>query len=251
MEGIFVLTDYQFPGFDGPSYTQTPDILYDEMLRPGYLSEAELRVLLYIIRRTFGWKKTSDTISLTQLSEGIIRKDGTRLDYGAGVGRKAASAASKSLEAKGIIRAQRHERTPGVSNETTTYTLVMRGANPGIPKTPGEYPKDTSPGILDALPLVSQSYPQETPVQETVIQEDIPTGNEPEPPADEPPLTVELCNLGKQIHDPAWAVAQLRCEAVVRSGMPVRVLMERLRAAPGATIMARLRTLGLLSPQPD
>ena len=46
---------YIFRGFDSPNYTQVPDILFDE--RMAHLSGAELKVLLYIIRRTFGFKK--------------------------------------------------------------------------------------------------------------------------------------------------------------------------------------------------
>ncbi len=48
------LPPLQFGGFDAPHYTQTPDVLFDELLP--YLSEAELKVLLYIIRRTFGFR---------------------------------------------------------------------------------------------------------------------------------------------------------------------------------------------------
>ena len=35
------------------------------------LNESELKVLLYIIRRTFGFKKSFDNISLNQLAEGV------------------------------------------------------------------------------------------------------------------------------------------------------------------------------------
>ena len=42
--------DYRFAGFDEPNYTQVPDALFDELLP--HLGDAELRVLLYIVRRT-------------------------------------------------------------------------------------------------------------------------------------------------------------------------------------------------------
>jgi len=54
-----------FQGFRSPNYTQVPDELFDELMST--LSGAELKVLLYIIRRTFGFKKGSDTISLSQM----------------------------------------------------------------------------------------------------------------------------------------------------------------------------------------
>ena len=52
-----------FQGFSAPNYTQVPDELFDDLMTD--LSGAELKVLLYIIRRTFGFKKTEDTISLS------------------------------------------------------------------------------------------------------------------------------------------------------------------------------------------
>jgi hypothetical protein len=40
----------KFQGFASPNYAQVPDALFDELLPD--LSGAELKVLLYIIRRT-------------------------------------------------------------------------------------------------------------------------------------------------------------------------------------------------------
>jgi hypothetical protein len=54
-----------FEGFGAPNTTPVPDVVFD-VLAPD-LGEAELRVLLYIIRRTFGFKKAADTISLGQM----------------------------------------------------------------------------------------------------------------------------------------------------------------------------------------
>jgi hypothetical protein len=58
-----------FRGYSKPNYTPVPDELFDEQLPD--LSGAELKVLLYIIRRTFGFKKERDNISLNQLLHGI------------------------------------------------------------------------------------------------------------------------------------------------------------------------------------
>src|SRR5215207_9360313 len=63
-----------FDGFTRPNYTIVPDELFDRLLHQ--LSGAELKVLLYIIRRTFGFKKDSDRISLKQMAEGIRTRDG-------------------------------------------------------------------------------------------------------------------------------------------------------------------------------
>ena len=48
--------EWKFSGFVCPTTTPVPDQLFDELLHR--LSGAELKVLLYIVRRTFGFKKS-------------------------------------------------------------------------------------------------------------------------------------------------------------------------------------------------
>lgn len=55
-------------GFEVPNHTQTPNSFFDKAL-PQIKSLAELKVILAIIRYTFGWRKMSDKISLTQLQQ--------------------------------------------------------------------------------------------------------------------------------------------------------------------------------------
>jgi hypothetical protein len=59
-------TDHQAPflGFQFPTTTPVPDEVFDVLMPQ--LSGAELKVLMYICRRTFGFKKESDSISLHQ-----------------------------------------------------------------------------------------------------------------------------------------------------------------------------------------
>lgn len=68
-----------FAGFSPPGLNETalPNELFDEWL--ARLSAAALRVLLYICRRTRGFHKVVDAISLTQFEHGIITTDGRRL----------------------------------------------------------------------------------------------------------------------------------------------------------------------------
>ena len=61
-----------FAGFNIPRFTQIPDQLIDELMVD--LSPAELRIVLYIARRTFGFKKESDSISIDQMVHGITTK---------------------------------------------------------------------------------------------------------------------------------------------------------------------------------
>ena len=53
--------------YEVPNHTQTPNVLFDEHMRK--LSGAELKVVLAICRKTFGWHKVRDKISTAQLME--------------------------------------------------------------------------------------------------------------------------------------------------------------------------------------
>src|SRR5919205_1041943 len=96
----------QFEGFENPTTTPVPDVVFDEFLV--WLGEAELKALMYIIRRTFGFKKDRDPISFNQFLKGIVTRDGRVLDRGCGIrDRTTLSKALKSLEAKGIVRSDK------------------------------------------------------------------------------------------------------------------------------------------------
>ncbi|MBI3784815.1 MAG: replication protein [Deltaproteobacteria bacterium] len=111
-----------FHGFQSPNYTQVPDELFDELLAT--LSGAELKVLLYIIRRTFGFKKISDNISLSQITDGIVTNDGKRLDSGTGLVKSTAALALKGLVDRCIIVKVRNQ-TPARGDVATTYALNL------------------------------------------------------------------------------------------------------------------------------
>ena len=122
------------PGFKRPTTTPTPDDLFDEWL--SVLSFAELKVLLYIIRRTFGFKKDSDAISLRQITEGITTKDGRVLDRGTGLSRKATFQAVQSLEERGLLVVNRTVAGDGV-NQINIYSLVFSDDGVGTTGTYG------------------------------------------------------------------------------------------------------------------
>lgn len=53
--------------FENPNFTQVPNSLFDEIM--GDMGESELKVVLAIIRKTKGWNKTHDRISVSQLEK--------------------------------------------------------------------------------------------------------------------------------------------------------------------------------------
>jgi len=150
--------DWKFRGFASPNYTMVPDELFDELMPD--LSGAELKVLLYIVRRTFGFKKGSDRISKAQLENGIRTKDGRILDRGTGLSRRAIRLAVDSLVEKNILLKFRHE-SPDRGYEATEYALNVVGVGP-------------TPGVKSTQGLgykVPKPLGREVPIQYTVIQE--------------------------------------------------------------------------------
>src|SRR5258708_13748420 len=158
-------TTATFPGFSAPNYTQVPDELFDDLLTD--LSGAELKVLLYIIRRTFGFKKTEDNISLSQMLNGITKKEGEVLDKGTGLSKKTLLAALNTLEEKHIILTERR-RSAERGNEPTTYKLNIVGASStDNPNTP--HGVKTTPPLGVKIPPSPRS--KNSPTQDTVLQE--------------------------------------------------------------------------------
>jgi phage replication O-like protein O len=136
-----------FSGFQFPNTTQIPNEVFDTLLP--HLSGGELKVLLYICRRTFGFRKDSDRISLTQISKGIITKAGRVLDQGTGLSKRHVITALKTLEKKNIIKVSRMVDETGL-HEVNTYSLNIRDTESGIgTKSPQGVVKPSSPGVVN------------------------------------------------------------------------------------------------------
>src|SRR5579883_2297183 len=136
-----------FEGIESPNGTIFPDALLDVVMP--FLTPTEWKVCSYIVRRTFGWKKASDRISLEQVCHGIARRDGSRLDYGTQLDRKTAIKALRGLEAKGVIVARRNY-SDARGYEPTTYGLRFRGQPPT--RTLGEKLPQGEDGLVEDLP---------------------------------------------------------------------------------------------------
>jgi len=168
--------DFRYSGFSSPNGTIVPDDVFD-VIAPE-LTEAELRVLLYVVRRTFGFKKNADAISLGQLCNGIKTRDGRVLDRGTGMSRSAVIRGAQGLVEKGIL-VKNVSQTEDGENETNVYTLrfseaaqeqkeeinqekkgvVLQNDYPSLPKIPPQFSRTTT--------VVLQNDPQETVLQQT------------------------------------------------------------------------------------
>ena len=157
--------EWEFRGFTNPTTTPVPDEFFD-VLAPR-LTEAELRVTLYIIRRTFGFKKSADNISLRQMVDGIRTKDDRVLDQGTGLSKPAVIRAVRSLVQRKIITAtSRQSADKGF--EATTYSLnILHPVNEEAPLL-----TRLTRGGKPSLPaLVNEDNLQQTVEQQTVKQE--------------------------------------------------------------------------------
>jgi phage replication O-like protein O len=148
----------QFIGFQTPRYTQVPDELFDELLAE--LSGSELKVLLYVIRRTFGFKRDSDHISLSQMVSGIRRRDGTALDLGTGLSKDTVVLAVKALVKKGVL-VQNKVYSEETGYEASEYALKIIVSPLSENPARGDVPK-IGQGVVE------KPDRQETAKQETV-----------------------------------------------------------------------------------
>lgn len=151
--------NFYFNGFRSPNGTIVPDDVFDVLMPE--LSEAELRVLLYIVRRTFGWKKEKDSISLSQMVGGVKRRDGSMLDRGTGMSRRGVMMGCAGLLSKGVIVVEKRASEQGDS-DVNIYSLRFRDETGVGNQMP--YPRERS-----APPVGNQVHPQQTVLQKTDI----------------------------------------------------------------------------------
>jgi phage replication O-like protein O len=122
-----------------PNSTQIPDVILDHWI--GVLSGAEFKVLLYVARRTYGFGKDADNISLNQIAAGMRRRDGTLLNRGTGLSRSGVKIACNLLIEKRILirtsRTAKGSREP----EESTYRLNLYAPLPVDDEPPSEPPE--------------------------------------------------------------------------------------------------------------
>jgi phage replication O-like protein O len=148
-----------FPGFQFPNTTQIPNDVFDTLMPS--LSGGELKVLLYICRRTFGFRKDSDRISLSQIAHGITTKAGRVLDHGTGLCKRHVINALKSLEKKNIITVTRIVDETGLY-EVNTYSLNIIAAGRSEESPDHQRVVNSStPGVVHSGPpgVVNSSAP--------------------------------------------------------------------------------------------
>lgn len=121
-----------------PNFTQTPNVFYDEIMAD--LGYAELKCLLYIFRRTYGFHKQSDRISLSQFVDGI-----EGLDKGTGLAKKNVYPALESLVEKKLVKKD-------TTGNTTRYSLyLLEPSKVGTQSTQTRYVKYPEVGTQSTI----------------------------------------------------------------------------------------------------
>ena len=118
------------------SYTKVPNALCDRWLDK--LGKAAFKVIFYAFRRTEGFQKKSDPISLSQFSRGITRNDGEKLDGGTGLCRQSVVTAIHTLEQQKLLIVERGKTVYG-DHEVNRYTIdlaVLEQGSEPVPEQP-------------------------------------------------------------------------------------------------------------------
>ena len=71
-----------------------------------------LKIILYLWRRTCGWGKQEDMISVKQFSGGLVTKAGKRLDCGTGLNKRTILRAIDDLKERGLIAVEKFHGRP-------------------------------------------------------------------------------------------------------------------------------------------
>lgn len=163
----------KFEGFEVPSFTPTPDVFFDQIMTE-IKTLCETRIMLYIIRRTYGFGKQSDGISLGQFERGITTSDGRVLDKGVGFTRSVICKALNSLLHDGYIVKETRKSKKGGS-DPSVYRLNIKQPQKPIEQG-GSVTRDTrvvshvTPGgsVTENTRVVSHVTPTRNSNQNTV-----------------------------------------------------------------------------------
>lgn len=144
-----------------PNSTQIPDVILDEWMSE--LSGSQFKVVMYIARRTYGFRKEADAISLSQICAGIVKKNGEVLDKGTGLAKSTVITAIDKLDTKYNYIIVHRDKTDQGDSDTNTYSLnievVRKSDNRGSAKT--------------KPPVVRKSDTQDTVEHDTVDQDTV------------------------------------------------------------------------------
>ncbi|MCP4990832.1 MAG: hypothetical protein GY928_33765 [Colwellia sp.] len=143
-------------GWDEPTanYSKLPHQFIDRL--PLITTLAEIKVLIYVLRHTWGFGESNKRISLDELKNGRKKKDGTRIDKGTGL--------SKPSLRSGIAKAIEHgylfvaEDSSDKARIKRLYSLTEQGIQEQIEQNQGY--RIFTPEVKNLYPRGKESLPR-------------------------------------------------------------------------------------------
>lgn len=128
-----------FTGFSEPkeNWSKLPHEFINAL--PIISSESELKVILYILRHTWGYGDGEKRITLDEFSNGRKRKNGTRIDRGTGQSINAIRDGLKRAEEHGFIKSEKDESDK--ARIKTCYWLAMSTSGGGVSEVDSHPPE--------------------------------------------------------------------------------------------------------------
>lgn len=154
-----------FDGFAPPTenYSKLPHLMIDAL--PIVETVAEMKVILYVLRHTWGYQDEEKKITQDEFEHGRKRRDGGRLDNGIGLSRNAIKDGIRRAVEHGFLVVREDNRDMG--RQRRIYALNMRSPD-GQTLTPDPYPDGQTLTPPDQSPPVPGSKPDHRTEKETL-----------------------------------------------------------------------------------
>src|SRR3990167_5290590 len=135
-------------GICQPNSAQIPNVIFDHWMK--VLTPAEFKVLMCICRKTFGWNKSRDLISIRQIE--ILT----------GLARSSVINGLKTLEEHGLV-IKHKSKTEWGDDAPNEFEINVYCSTEGDPKEEGGWSSHNTTGSLLTIPqVVFSEDPQKT-----------------------------------------------------------------------------------------
>lgn len=159
-----------FTGFVNPkqNWSRLPHQLINAL--PTFSSMAEIVVVLYILRHTWGYKDKRKRITLDEFEHGRKRKNGTRIDAGVGMSKPSIVSGLKSANTHGFIVVEVDDSDKGrvkkfysLANETVLKSLTPDSQEPLHPSeketSERNYKKEKENPATPLVTVIASNFP--------------------------------------------------------------------------------------------
>jgi hypothetical protein len=182
MTELETMEDFIFEGFDKPSenWSKLPHVFMNFL--PRIMSLSELKVVLYILRHTWGFQEFDNPrrITVDEFMHGRKLKDGSRIDDGTGMSEPSIRDGLKRAEKHGFITIDVNDIDK--ARVEKSYQLNMNQGERSLP--PGG--KKFTPRGKEVLPRSEKDTSKETKKQSISSGDDVQSNSTPQPKAKTP-----------------------------------------------------------------